>query len=185
MTQACNGAPNIYPDEALAPGDITTLPGPVTYGAPTQTGCTIALGSAKLIKSGAGAGQFFQANGAIHPVTVVDARANDPGWVSAGSVTQFDRQGGGPVAHFSGNDLGWNPSSTDTGPLSSDDGTYDQLVVSGALVAPKVTGAGMGRGSRAHDHARHPCHRRSRQRSGHRPAGCVAVALDSDQRANR
>jgi hypothetical protein len=146
MTQACNGAPNIYPDESLAPGDITTLPGPVTYGAPTQTGCTIALGSAKLIKSGNGAGQFFQANGAINQVTVVDARDSDPGWVSAGSVSQFDRQGGGPVAHFSGNDLGWHPSSTDTGPLSSDDGTYDQLVVPGGLVAPKVTGAGWGGG---------------------------------------
>jgi hypothetical protein len=143
MTQECNGAPNIYPDESLAPGDIDTLPGPVTYGAPTQTGCTIALGSAKLIKDGPGAGQFFLATGAINPVTVVDGRDNDPGWVSEGSVSKFTRQGGGPVAEFSGNNLGWDPDSTDTGALSSDDGPYDQTVVPGGVVTPKVTGTGV------------------------------------------
>ena len=143
LTQACNGNPDIYPDGALAGGDTTTLPGPVTYGAATQAGCTVNLGAAKLIKTGPGAGQFFQATGPINQVTVVDGRDTDPGWEALGSVTPFTRVGGGPAAGFSGNNLGWTPSSTDTGALSSDDGSYDQVVTAGAVVAPKVTGTGV------------------------------------------
>ena len=143
LTQACNGNPDIYPDGALAGGDTTTLPGPVTYGAATQAGCTVNLGAAKLIKTGPGAGQFFQATGPINQVTVVDGRDTDPGWEALGSVTPFTRVGGGPAAGFSGNNLGWTPSSTDTGALSSDDGSYDQVVDPGAVVAPKVTGTGL------------------------------------------
>jgi hypothetical protein len=140
LTQACNGAPDIYPDGSLAAGDITTLPGPVAYGAATQAGCTVPLGAAKLIKTGAGAGQFFRATGPINQVTVVDGRDTDPGWEALGSVTPFTRLGGGPVASFSGNNLGWTPASSDTGPLTSDDGTYDQVVTPGGVVTPKVTG---------------------------------------------
>jgi hypothetical protein len=143
LTQACNGSPDIYPDGTLAGGDTTTLPGPVTYGAATQTGCTVDLHAAKLIKTGPGAGQFFRATGPINQVTVVDGRDTDPGWEALGSVTPFTRVGGGPAVSFSGNNLGWAPSSTDTGPLSSDDTTYDQTVAAGAAVTPKVTGTGV------------------------------------------
>ena len=135
--------PDIYPDGALAGGDTTTLPGPVTYGAATQTGCTINLGAAKLIKTGPGAGQFFRALGPINQVTVVDGRDTDPGWEALGSVTPFTRVGGGPAVSFSGNNLGWAPASADTGPLSSDDTTYDQTVAPGSVVTPKVTGTGI------------------------------------------
>ena len=81
-------------------------------------------------------------------MTVVDGRDTDPGWTAQGSVSQFDlvAPAASQPAHFSGNDLGWSPTKTDTAPLSSDDGGYDQVVTAGAVVTPKVTGSGIAPG---------------------------------------
>src|SRR5262249_38970017 len=81
--------------------------------------------------------------GPVNEITVVDGRDTDPGWVGSGSVTQFNRVSAGPVAHFSGNNLGWQPAATDTGPLTTDDGTYDQTVAAGAPGTPQVPRPGL------------------------------------------
>ena len=140
LTQACSptGA-NPYPDEGIAAGDIVTTP-TVTYGAPTSAGCTIPLGSAKLLKGGVpGAGQFFKAEGPINELTIVDTRDTDPGFVVSASAVPFTSG----LNSFSANDLGITPSASDTGPFVTDDGSYDQVLTAAAAVLPKVTGTGI------------------------------------------
>src|SRR5205823_2624786 len=46
------------------------------------TNCSVDLGIAHLVTSGAGAGQFFEATGFISQITVVDTRDTDPGWTA-------------------------------------------------------------------------------------------------------
>lgn len=101
------------------------------------TDCTVNLGTAKLITTGPGAGQFFQATGALNQVTVVDTRDTDPGWNVNASVSNFTA---GPGKTFSGNDLGWVPVVTDHSlPFTADGLTYTQTVTAGGTQVP-VTG---------------------------------------------
>jgi hypothetical protein len=133
LTQACSPlTPDPYPQD-----DTTGL----VVQPPYPTDCTIALGAAKLIKQGPGAGQYFQATGTLHEVTVVDARDGDPGWTVNATMGQFNDG----TKHFSGSDLGWDPSRTATPPFSSPDGDYTQEVSAGPTVAPATIG-GMGSG---------------------------------------
>ena len=102
------------------------------------TDCRVDLGTAKLITSGAGAGQYFQADGAIDQITVVDARDTDPGWTVNGRTSSFTSG----VNTFSGDDLGWTPHVTSTTPgFSSPDGSYLQVVSQGSAVAPGTAAA--------------------------------------------
>jgi hypothetical protein len=117
LTQVCAGS-DIYPD------DLNTVVYP--------TNCSVSLGTAKLIKTGPGAGQYFRATGALNQVTVVDTRDADPGWTVTGLTSQFVDG----AKNFSCNDLGWVPSSTDTAAFVSPDGAYDQVATAGAAVAP-------------------------------------------------
>jgi NAD+ kinase len=49
----------------------------------------VALGTAKLVTSGTGAGQFLQASGLLNQVTVVDTRDTDTGWNITGTMGTF------------------------------------------------------------------------------------------------
>lgn len=172
LTQVC-GTNGAIPAEAAGGGfpAFTAVPADLTGTGPTLTAggsdtdpnftngeypypaapnypthCGVSLGTAKLITSGTGAGQFFQASGLLNQVTVVDTRDTDTGWTINGTVGTFSA---GTGLTFSGSQLGWNPVTTDTGAFTSSDGTvYDQVVTAGPAVAPNTpvaTGLSSGR----------------------------------------
>jgi hypothetical protein len=105
----------------------------VTY----PTHCGISLGNAQFVRSGAGAGQFFAADGRLNQVTVVDTRDADTGWNAVGQVSNFTS---GPSASFSGSQLGWVPVKTeDTSAFTDSLGnTYDQVTTAGGPIAPNT-----------------------------------------------
>ena len=70
-----------------------------TSNATYPTHCGINLGNAQFVRSGAGAGQFFAAEGRLNQVTVVDTRDGDLGWNVVGQVSNFTA---GPGKSFSG-----------------------------------------------------------------------------------
>jgi hypothetical protein len=157
LTQVCTNAgpavaptvtPGGGPDPLFGqypyPQDPTTGDSLASY----PTDCAINMGPAKLITSGAGAGQFFQATGALNQVTVVDTRDTDPGWTVNGRMGTFTQAL--PGATISGDELGWTPAKTsDTGAVTFSDGsTYDQTVAAGGIVAPnRPNGTGLGSSS--------------------------------------
>lgn len=108
------------------------------------TNCGVALGTAKLVTSGAGAGQFFSASAVLNQVTVVDTRDTDIGWTANGTMGTFTAGAG---KSFSGSQLGWTPVKTsDTAAFTDASGvTYDQTVNAGPVVAPN-TPSGMSSG---------------------------------------
>jgi hypothetical protein len=108
-----------------------------TANATYPTHCGINLGNAQFVRSGAGAGQFFAADGRLNQVTVVDTRDGDLGWNVVGQVSNFTAGAG---KSFSGSQLGWTPVNTeDTGPFTDSVGvTYDQLTAPGAAIAPNT-----------------------------------------------
>ena len=111
------------------------LPDDPTY----PTHCGIALGTAKLVTSGPGAGQFFAANGVLNQVTVVDTRDTDPGWTVNGTMGTFSA---GPGLTFSGSQLGWEPAAQDTAAFTDSNGVgYDQVAAGGPIVAPNSANA--------------------------------------------
>jgi hypothetical protein len=129
LTQECAGS-DIYPD------DLSTVVYPTGDTEPSLSACTVDLGNAKLIKTGPGAGQYFEAGGTLNAITVVDTRDTDPGWSLNGSVTNFTLASN-PAKTFSGNDLGWTPADpTVTPPFDSPDGHYEQHADKGADVPP-------------------------------------------------
>jgi hypothetical protein len=129
LTQACAGS-DPYPDTNPPVGDVLDVVYP--------TDCTIDLGTATLIKTGAQAGQYFRTTGSIRQVTVVDTRDTDPGWVLNGQVSNFTS---GPTKTFSANDLGWTPVVTDrSAPFTSPDGSYAMQVTAGAAIPPGLAG---------------------------------------------
>jgi hypothetical protein len=157
LTQVCTNAgpavaPTITPGGGPDPlfGDYPYPQDPTTGDsiANYPTDCAINMGPAKLITNGAGAGQFFQATGALNQVTVVDTRDTDPGWTVNGRMGTFTQAIPGAV--ISGDELGWTPAKTsDTGPVTFSDGsTYDQAVTAGGIVAPnQPNGTGLGSSS--------------------------------------
>jgi len=153
LTQACAGS-DPYPD------DLATVVYPTGDAEPSLSACTVHLGTAKLIKTGAGAGQYFQASApSINAVTIVDTRDTDPGWNVNGSVSNFTTPSLGGVAPstFSGNDLGWTPlAPTVTPPFDGPDGHYEQHATEGgavdpatnaSLLAPKLLAGSTGHGT--------------------------------------
>jgi len=108
--------------------------GQATY--PTR--CTINLSTAKLITTGARAGQYFTSIGRINQVTVVDTRDSDSAWNIGGIMSDFTKTGGG--GSFSGNLMGWTPKMTDDSEPTLSGATtavsYDQTVIQGDPVAP-------------------------------------------------
>jgi hypothetical protein len=117
-----------YPYPTLADG---------TANASYPTHCGINLGNAQFVKSGAGAGQFFAADGRLNQVTVVDTRDGDLGWNVVGQVSNFTAGAG---KSFSGSQLGWTPVATeDTAAFTDSLGnTYDQVTSAGAAIAPNT-----------------------------------------------
>lgn len=112
-------------------------PYPAVPNYPTH--CGVALGTAKLVTSGTGAGQFYAASALLNQVTVVDTRDTDPSWNIVGTMGQFSA---GTGLTFSGSQLGWNPVATDTGAfVNSDNVSYDQLVAAGGVIAPNSLNA--------------------------------------------
>ncbi|HEX4866591.1 MAG TPA: fibronectin type III domain-containing protein [Acidimicrobiales bacterium] len=116
--------------------------------APTYpTHCGIPLGTAKFVKSGPGAGQFFAASGYINQITIVETRDTDLGWNATGTVSDFSAGNG---KTFKGDQLGWTPVVTSDSPpfADADPATpdYDQTVTAGSVVNPNtIGGLGLGR----------------------------------------
>lgn len=139
LTQACAGS-DPYPD------DLSTVVYPTGDTGASLAACTIHLGTAKLIKTGAGAGQYFEATApSINVVTIVDTRDTDPGWNVNGSVSNFTTPSLGGIAPstFSGNDVGWTPFTPSVTPaFDGPDGHYEQHATAGAIVPP-ATGSSL------------------------------------------
>jgi hypothetical protein len=100
------------------------------------THCGVDLGTAKFVKSGPGAGQFFAASGRLNQVTVVDTRNLDEGWTVNGTMSAFNSGSDS----FSGSQLGWVPALTDDTDLFNDANgdTYDQVASAGGVIAPNT-----------------------------------------------
>jgi hypothetical protein len=138
MTQAC-ATPNPYPDENPPVGDVSD----VVYG----TSCSVDLGAAKLIKDGGQySGQYFEASGPLHEITIVDTRDTDDGWNVNGILTNTGPNPGDFVSgshHFSGKNLGWTPLApivTPPIPANDTDPAYNQAATEGGVVAPITQG---------------------------------------------
>lgn len=129
------GTPGVQVDPEF---DDYPVPSPVTY--PTQ--CGLDLGTAQFITSGALAGQYYRASGALNEVTVVDTRDIDAGWTVSGTMSTLVDG----TESFSGNYVGWVPKvSSDTDPAGP--GQYDQIVAAGPRVLPGdgvISGTGLG-----------------------------------------
>jgi hypothetical protein len=141
LTQACAGS-DPYPDTNAPVGDVSDVVYP--------TNCTFDLGTATLVKTGALAGQYFQATGAMRQVTIVDTRDTDPGWNATGTMGDFSTGGVSPKT-FSGNDMYWAPAVTDkSAPFTSPDGSYAMTVTAGPTPAQPLA-AGLAGGSGLHN----------------------------------
>jgi Bacterial Ig-like domain (group 3) len=71
---------------------------------------------------------FLTTSGAIHPVTVTDTRAGNPGWVLSGQVSDFTNTTGLTTTPINGDNLGWTPNVVDSNP--------SQTIVAGPVVLP-------------------------------------------------
>jgi hypothetical protein len=68
---------------------------------------------------------YLTTAGELHPVTVTDTRAGNPGWVVSGQVTDFTGTTGTVIA---GVNLGWTPNLVDS--------SAGQIIVLGPTVSP-------------------------------------------------
>jgi hypothetical protein len=133
-----NGSPDPLFSQYPYPTDANGVPDP-NY----PTNCGINLGIAHFKTSGTGAGQFFEATGALNQVTVADTRDSDPGFTVNGQMGNFSDGGANAHDSFSGSELGWTPIKTSDSPsFTASDGTqYDQTVTAGSVVAPNSSNA--------------------------------------------
>ena len=76
------------------------------------------------------AGDRWESNGALKPVTVTDTRAAQPGWTASGQVADGFRTDDGKT--FAGSYLGWTPTVTAQGER--------QGVIAGPVAVPYVAG---------------------------------------------
>jgi hypothetical protein len=146
VNSAAVGSPNL-PSAGIPTGENGTSYGQYPYptnadGTPNATyptHCGIDLGNAKFVTSGAGAGQFFAADGRLNQVTVVNTQDADTPWNVVGQVSTFASSSDS----FSGSQLGWTPKWTDdTGAFTDSLGlTYDMSTVIGDPVAPNTNAA--------------------------------------------
>lgn len=72
---------------------------------------------------------FLTTGGRIHPVTITDTRAGNPGWTLSGQVSDFVNTNGPTTTPIPGADLGWTPNVIDKSTL--------QNVIPGSLVNPE------------------------------------------------
>ena len=86
------GGPDPLFSQYPYPQDPTTGDAVANY----PTNCNINMGPAKLITTGNGAGQFFQASAPLNTVTVVDTRDTDPGWTVNGRMGTLTQALTGP-----------------------------------------------------------------------------------------
>jgi hypothetical protein len=101
-------------------GDASTL----TYGTDT---CVVDLGTAALD----GAGEYYEADGELWPIRVIDHRDTDKGWTVTGVIDAEFVDG---VKTFDANALGWDPKEIfQSAPLANG---YIMTVEEGAVVAP-------------------------------------------------
>lgn len=152
-----------YPQDpttgATPNGDVLYPTPSVVAGTPGALGsCSVNLGAAKLITGpdssainpGAGypsvfEGQFFKADGALHQVTVVNARETNEAFVINGKLAADFVDGTGDT--LSGTSLGWQPVVTDKTPDFQTPGMatpYHNDTTKGADVLPANTPAGLG-----------------------------------------
>jgi hypothetical protein len=71
---------------------------------------------------------YLTTSGKIHPVTITDTRAGNPGWTLSGQVSDFVNTTGPTTTPIPGVDLGWTPNVIDKSP--------SQNVIAGSLVNP-------------------------------------------------
>jgi hypothetical protein len=122
-----------YPYPVDANGDsVATYP----------TGCSIQLGTAKLLTSGEFAGVYFAATGRINQITVVDTRDDDLGWTLNGQMGTFTEQGNPTPDTFHGNLMGWDPDKTWESAGAFDG--YNMVVTAGPSVNPRAEAAAGG-----------------------------------------
>jgi hypothetical protein len=74
---------------------------------------------------------FLTTSGRIHPVTVTDTRAGNPGWSLSGQVSDFQNTAGPTTTPIVGANLGWTPNVIDH--------SSSQTVSAGAVVLPATT----------------------------------------------
>lgn len=99
-------------------------PDPASY----PTYCDLELGTAQLVTAGNIAG-YYQAEGRLNQVSVLDTRDGDPGWTLNGEMADFDDGFG---VGFEGSYLGWKPVVTDVTTTAG----YTQVVTEGPQVLP-------------------------------------------------
>jgi hypothetical protein len=163
LTQACDpNTPDPYPQDpatGLTPDHSTLYPtSSIVAGTPGALGsCSVDLGAAKLVAStddqpidlGTGyptnvaEGQFFKADGAIHQVTVVNARETNEPWTVNGKLTSSFTDGSDTLSATA---LGWEPALTDKTPdfTVPDLGTYHNDAAAGDPVLPASHAADQG-----------------------------------------
>jgi hypothetical protein len=73
---------------------------------------------------------YLTTSGRIHPVTVADTRAGNPGWNLSGQVSDFQNTTNAAAAPIAGVNLGWTPNVIDSNP--------GQTVVAGPVVLPQT-----------------------------------------------
>ena len=71
---------------------------------------------------------YLTTSGKIHPVTVTDTRAGNPGWNLSGQVSDFQNTTGPTTTPIVGANLGWTPNVIDFNP--------SQTIVAGPVVLP-------------------------------------------------
>jgi hypothetical protein len=102
---------------------------------------TVAPTPAKLITTGPHKGQYFEADGQLRQVMVVDTRTADTGWTATGQMSSFCDTVV-TTQCFSGNDLGWTPQpiAASSAAFGSPDGAYSMSPANGASVTPGAPG---------------------------------------------
>jgi hypothetical protein len=123
--------------------------GPLPYGTTT---CIVDLGPAVLD----GTGSYYEADGELWPIRVIDHRDTDKGWKITGQIDPLFVDG---AKSFDANALGWDPKElSQSGPLANgytmtvDEGpvvstwSASQALKNGSILAQSVASGGVQRG---------------------------------------
>jgi hypothetical protein len=105
---------------------------PLAVSVPASGSFTLTVDTATVVTLTA---TGLTATGATTPITVSDTRNTFPGWIVSGQDSAWNGTGTAAGGTFSGNQLGWQPTST---------GTLPTGVTLGSTVAPAPMGAGLG-----------------------------------------
>ncbi|MCE9621113.1 MAG: fibronectin type III domain-containing protein [Actinomycetia bacterium] len=112
------------------------------------TRCTINLGNASLVTTGANAGQYFVVSGQIDQVTVVNTQDNDAGWHVTGTMSNFQNTlQTGANTSFSADYLGWTPKRSYITPPQNDGlGANYTMAVTAGTGTTQGTAGGLSNG---------------------------------------